>query len=179
MTSQPLIEFVSAFDLDGTALYSQLEAIADIDQIARSMVGQSLGGKNDFLGRARNHNIRIYENPETGLVQLLPWDLDSFAVGRLRFSDLWTAPSDSQINKLFDLPQVSRLMWGHADHLIQTTFNAAYAQTWADHYASVQGEGDHDQEVDFVQDRANYILNTASRFGELQHYDKRWSQFLG
>ena len=155
-----LIEFVSAFDLDGPALFSQLDAIADIDQIARSFVGQSLGGKNDFVGRARNHNIRVYENPETGLVQLLPWDLDSFAVNSLRFSPLWTDPSVSQINKLFDLPQVSRLMHGHADHLIQTTFNAAYAQPWADHYASVQGEGDHNQEVDFVEDRANFILNT-------------------
>ena len=155
-----LIQFVSAFDLDGPALYSELDAIADIDQIARSFVGQSLGGKNDFVGRSLNHNIRVYENPETGLVQLLPWDLDSFAVSRLRFSDLWTEPSDSQINKLFDLPQVSRLMYGHADHLIQTTFNAAYAQKWADHYAAVQGEGDHNQEVDFVQERAEFILGT-------------------
>ena len=154
-----LIQFVSAFDLDGPALYSQLEAIADIDQIARSFVGQSLGGKNDFVGRARNHNIRVYENPESGLVELLPWDLDSFA----RFSssaDLYTDPSDSQINKLFDLPQVKRLMFGHADHLIQTTFNAAYAQQWADHYAEVQGEGGHDFEVNYVQARANYIVGT-------------------
>ena len=154
-----LIEFVSAFDLNGAALYSQLDAIADIDQIARSFVGQSLGGKNDFVGRARNHNIRIYENPESGLVQLLPWDLDSFA----RFSSsapLYTTPADSLINKLFDLPQVRRLMFGHADHLIQTTFNAAFAQPWANHYASVQAEGNHNSEVSYIQARANYIQSS-------------------
>ena len=154
-----LIEFVSAFDLDGAALFSQLNAIADIDQIARSFVGQSLGGKNDFVGRARNHNIRVYENPESGLVQLLPWDLDSFA----RFSSsapLYTTPADSLINKLFDLPQVRRLMFGHADNLIQTTFNAAFAQPWANHYASVQGEGNHNSEVAFVQARGEFISST-------------------
>lgn len=152
-----LIQFLSAFDYEGDELYAQVDQIGDIDQIARVFVAESLLGHDDFYTRIWPHNFRLYENPNTGKFEALPWDLDrGFRIDVN--SDLWTTPADGQVNKLFDLPQVSRLMYGHADHMIQTTFNRAFTESWADHFASVRGSN-YDSLVVYIEDRAAAVMS--------------------
>ena len=152
-----LIQFLSAFDFEGDELYAQVDQFGDIDQIARVFTALSLLGMNDIYTRIFQHNLRLYENPDTGKFEALPWDLDS--AFRLPVnSALWSSPEDGQINKLFDLPQVSRLMYGHADHMMQTTFNRDFAQTWATHFGAVSG-ANLSSNLNYVEDRANVVTN--------------------
>ena len=151
-----LIQFLSAFDNNGDELFAQVDQIADIDQFARVFAAMSLIGNDDFYTRIHPHNFRMFENPETGKFEAMPWDLDR-AFRTSVNSPLWTSPAEGQVNKLFDLPQVSRLLYGHFDELIQTTFNRDFAQTWASHYGSVFGSN-YSSQVNYVESRANGVL---------------------
>ena len=160
-----LIQFLSAFDAEGDELYAQVDQIGDIDQIARVFTALSLLGMNDLYTRLFQHNLRLYENPDTGKFEALPWDLDS--AYRLSVNaPLWSSPNDGQINKLFDLPQVSRLMYGYADHMIQTTFNREFAEPWANHFGAVS-QSNLGSNLNYVENRANVV---ASQLPALAQY---------
>jgi len=153
-----LINFVSTFDLSGDALYQAAGQVLDIDQFARTFTANSLVGTDDTYTRTPSvhhaHNLRLFENPEDGRFLAMPWDLDrSFNLST--GDSLWG--NNGTLPNLFNLPQVSRLLYGHADHMIQTTFNSSYVGGWASHYGSLTGDN-FSGLTSYVQNRANSIL---------------------
>ena len=135
----------------------------------------SLIGNDDFYTRIHPHNFRMFQNPETGKFEAMPWDLDR-AFRTSVNSPLWTSPAEGQVNKLFDLPQVSRLLYGHFDELIQTTFNRDFAQTWASHYGSVFGSN-YSSQVNYVESRANGVLAQLPALAPFQITTNNGSNF--
>ncbi len=158
-----LLDLASVFSLSGDALYQRALEVLDIDQWVRTFAAQSLIGNDDTVGQLYPHNIKVYDNPETGLINALFWDLDrSFRVSLT--APLWG--SGGSTDRLFEIPQVSRLFYGHVDDLIQNSFNGTYLNAWSSHYAGILGTsnpgpfpGPIQSPPSYVQNRGNYIQN--------------------
>ena len=160
-----LIEFVSTFDLDGDALYEQALEVLDLDQFVRTFTANSIVGTNDTYTRQANprdssshneHNLRLFENPEDGKFLALPWDLDrtfQLSVGDTLWGTFGT------LSKLFDLPQVSRLFYGHAEDIINNVYTTSYVNTWGTHYGDlVNDNGDFNTERNYLLNRSSILL---------------------
>ena len=155
-----LIEFVSTFDLDGDALYEKANEVLDLDQFVRTFTANSIVGTDDTYTRLpavhNAHNLRLFDNPEDGKFVALPWDLDrSF---RLPTNDPIVGQFGT-LPKLFNLPQVKRLFYGHAEDIINTVYTASYVNTWGTHYGDlVNDNGDFNTERNYIFNRSNGIL---------------------
>ena len=99
--------------------------------------------------------MRLFENPEDGKFLALPWDLDrsfQLAVG----DTLWG--TFGSLSKLFDLPQVSRLFYGHADDIINNFYTAEYTSIWVNHYGEVANRN-FTSHSNYVQTRSDILLS--------------------
>ena len=161
-----LIEFLGTFDLDGDALYEKAIEVLDLDQFVRTFTANSIVGTNDTYSRQANpnnptshneHNLRLFENPEDGKFLALPWDLDrSFQLG---VNDT-LAGTFGTLAKLFALPQVERLFYGHAEDIITNVYTSSYVTTWGIHYGDLVNDfGDFNTERNYIFNRSQHILN--------------------
>ena len=162
-----LIPFLSTFDLTGDALYERAIEVLDLDQFVRTFTANSIVGTNDTYTRQANprdssshneHNLRLFENPEDGKFLALPWDLDrtfQLSVGDTLWGTFGT------LSELFDLPQVSRLFYGHAEDIINNVYTASYVNTWGTHYGDLVNDNG-----DFNTER-NYLLNRSANLSEI------------
>ena len=160
-----MIELVSTFDLNGDALYEQAIEVLDLDQFVRTFTATSIVGQNDTYTRQASpsnptnhneHNLRLFENPEDGKFLALPWDLDR--VFQLGVTDtLWG--TFGTLSKLFELPQVQRLFYGHADDIINNVYTSSYVNQWGIHYGDLLNDnGDFNTERNYVFNRSSYLL---------------------
>ena len=160
-----LIPFLSTFDLTGDALYERAIEVLDLDQFVRTFTANSIVGTNDTYTRQANprdptshneHNLRLFENPEDGKFLALPWDLDR--VFQLSANDtLWG--TFGTLSKLFDLPQVSRLFYGHAEDIINNVYTTSYVNTWGIHYGDlVNDNGNFNTERSYLLNRSSNLL---------------------
>ena len=100
--------------------------------------------------------MRLFENPEDGKFLALPWDLDR--TFQLAVDDT-LAGTFGTLSKLFEIPQVSRLFYGHADDIINSVFTEDYVDTWGIHYGDlVNDRGDFNTERDYIFNRSANLL---------------------
>ena len=139
----------------------------DLDQFVRTFTATSIIGQNDTYTRQANpsnpsshneHNLRLFENPEDGKFLALPWDLDrSFELG---VNDTLSGTFGT-LSKLFDLPQVQRLFYGHAEDIINNVYTADYVNQWGTHYGDLLNDfGDFGTERNYVLNRSDHILSS-------------------
>ena len=147
-----------AFDLVGTALDEALESVIDVDQWMRMYAMHSLAGQLDAYGiDAAQHNIWLYDHPGTGKIMVLPWDMD-FSFYRASNAPLHNNANHPSwnIRKIIHRPSNLRLFYGHLQDMIQTTYNATYANAWFTRFGELADQN-YLRHVTYIEDRANYV----------------------
>ncbi|MFT5523515.1 MAG: hypothetical protein ACI9HK_001462, partial [Pirellulaceae bacterium] len=154
-----IIPLGKAFDLTGAELDAATQELIDVDNWMRVFAFFSLSMNFDIYTLLHDHNIFLYVHPETEKVMVLPWDMD-FSFSMPTDSDLHGDSSSRvrNLSKIIELPTNERVFFGHLYDMIQTTFNSAYLQTWADHYATFSTD-DYSAHPDNIQQRADYVLS--------------------
>ncbi|MEZ5323476.1 MAG: CotH kinase family protein [Verrucomicrobiales bacterium] len=125
--------------LPADELELQIDEVMDVDEWARYAALMGLCGIGDtYILGGLQHNIRFFI-PEDGRgVTALPWDMDF--VFSESASSVLRPPTAGNIRKVFSIPRVERLYWGHVNDLINTTFHEDYMTPWLQHYGSVVGQ---------------------------------------
>ncbi len=71
---------------------SNLGAVLDWDAFHREQVAEQWVGQNDGYALNKN-NYRVYFNPETGLMEILPWDMDYSFLQDYQWGRYWASPT--------------------------------------------------------------------------------------
>lgn len=136
-----LIELCQTMDLPTGQLAAEIERVMDVDEWLRYAALNTLCGIRDTYtnplgGLPLWHNIRVFV-PEDGQAVAMPWDGD-FVFGAAASSSMLTV--NGNFRRILDLPQYTRLYWGHIRDLVTSTFNTAYMDPWLEHYGDVCGQ---------------------------------------
>jgi hypothetical protein len=157
-----IIPLAKAFDLSGSALDDATQELIDVDNWMRVWAFFSLTMNIDILTLIHDHNIFLYQHPETEKIMVLPWDMDfSFSMptnSALHSDPSFTPDGRRNLARIIDLPTNTRVFHGHLYDMIQTTFSASYLQTWADHYASFSPDN-YSAHPGNIQQRADFVLS--------------------
>ena len=112
-----------------------LGEVIDLDQWMRVLAMYRLSGIYDIYTQAPwNHNYLVYQRPGDNKLMMMPWDMDH---AYREQTPLVGTSHHSTIRQIVQIPDNLRLLYGHLHNLISTTFNATYAQTWANHFNSM------------------------------------------
>ncbi|MDE0830188.1 MAG: CotH kinase family protein, partial [Vicinamibacterales bacterium] len=136
-----LIELCQTMDLPTGQLAAEIERVMDVDEWLRYAALNTLCGIRDTYtnplgGLPLWHNVRVFV-PEDGQAVAMPWDGD-FVFGAAASSSMLTV--NGNFRRILDLPQYTRLYWGHIRDLVTSTFNTAYMDPWLEHYGDVCGQ---------------------------------------
>jgi Concanavalin A-like lectin/glucanases superfamily/Lamin Tail Domain/CotH kinase protein/Bacterial TSP3 repeat len=155
-----LIPFAQAFDLNGAALDAATQERMDISEWLRVFAMLSLTGIGDVYTQGNPHNLWLYVRPEDQRFLALPHDLD------VSFARPTTAPltgDNGNLLKIINLPANQRLFYWHLRDLITSTWNRDYMSYWTDHYDSFLPGQDFSGILDYIDQRATYVLNALPK----------------
>ncbi|MCA9185764.1 MAG: lamin tail domain-containing protein [Pirellulaceae bacterium] len=128
-----MAEFARVINLSGSALAASIESVMDVDLWMRHYATQAFLGNWDTYGFRRPKNLRLYIRPSDGKVIPLFWDAD---LANLTEPLIYNGGA-SRLDDIRNLPQYTRLFWGHMWDLMNRSFNLQYVQSWASHYNSL------------------------------------------
>ncbi|NQU21347.1 MAG: lamin tail domain-containing protein, partial [Candidatus Nealsonbacteria bacterium] len=153
---QKIADMAQAINLTGTELYNATNEIMDVDLWMRHYATQAFLGNWDTYGFGRPKNLRIYVRPEDGKIIPLFWDADR---GNLSDSLIWNG-NVSRLDDIRNIPQNTRLFWGHMWDLTNRSFNGDYMATWIPYYTGL-GVGSPMHSANAINNRANTARNQA------------------
>ena len=158
----PLIEFAKTMDLSGAALEAAVPLVMDIDQWMRASAMVSLTGSWDqyILGPNSLHNMMVYVRPRDNRILMLPWDMDT-AFKRSATQPLTFSPGNiptKNLQKILDIPAYERLLFGHFQDIIATTYNTDYMAQWTEHFGQL-GRRNYSSILSYIGTRVNYITS--------------------
>ena len=160
-----IIQLGQAFSNRGEALNAETSAIMDLDQWMRTFALLSLVGVADVYNMGLAHNLELFvlpeDGPDGGKVLAFPWDVDhgffyptnSPILGR----------GGSNLQRVINLPNNTRLFHKHLLDIVQTAYNADYLSGWAKHYSAITGFDVEDFFVNYVSNRSEFVLNELNR----------------
>jgi hypothetical protein len=150
------MDFARVYALTGAELDPQLEAVIDVDQWLRAFAFATVSGAIDDYASGAQHNAVFYVRPEDQRVLYFPHDLD-FVLGPT------TVPvvASPDLARLLANPARYRQYYGHVYELARTSFGAAYLAPWCAHYGALLPAQDFAGHLQFVVDRAEWVLNGA------------------
>lgn len=148
-----MIRLAQTLALPRSSFLAEVENVIDVDQWLRAFAALSLSGANDNYNVNSQHNALFYDRPEDGKMMLFPYDMD-FA-----FHTSATAPmsSNSTLTQLLRVPQYEHHFLGHLHDIMETSFNADYLTSWADHYDQLLGGQGLPSIVSWVRSRERYL----------------------
>ena len=127
---QAIADFVDAINKSGSTLRAETQEVMDVDLWMRHYATQAFVGNWDTYGFRRAKNLRIYKRPSDGKIIPLFWDAD---LANLSDSLIYNG-GESRLDEIRNLPENTRLFWGHMIDLVDRAFNGDYVDYWADHY---------------------------------------------
>ncbi|MGK0186405.1 MAG: hypothetical protein ACI9R3_002188 [Verrucomicrobiales bacterium] len=150
-----MIRFCKLMSLPSDELDQVIEEWMDVDEWARYAALMGLCGIGDtYILGGLQHNIRFFVSENGRGVTALPWDMDFvFSSGA---SSVLRPPAAGNIRKVFSIPRVERLYWGHVHDLIATTFHEDYMAPWLQHYGTVAGQTFSSQ-VGYIRSRRSAV----------------------
>ena len=160
-----IVQLGQAFSNRGQTLNEETAEIMDLDQWMRTFALLSLVGVADVYNMGLAHNLELFVLPEGGpdggKVLAFPWDVDhgffyptnSPILGR----------GGSNLQRVINLPNNTRLFHKHLLDIVQTAYNADYLSGWAKHYSAITGFDVEDFFVDYVSNRSDFVLNELNR----------------
>ncbi len=151
-----LIEFSKTLSLSGAALEAAAPLVMDIDQWMRTTAMISLTGAWDqyIQGPQALHNMMVYVRPEDNRMIMLPWDLDT-AFKRSPTQPLYVAKN---LQKIIEMPPYKRLLFGHFQDIIETTYNTDYMAQWTEHFGELARK-DYSSKLKYIGDRVVYVTS--------------------
>jgi hypothetical protein len=151
----PLISLCKAFGLPAAQLEAGTKAVMDVDEWMRTFAIYALCGINDTYTFGNNHNNIYYLRPEDKKMLVFPWDMD-FAFVLSTSGALW---GDQNLSRIIQLPANKRLLYGHLNDIIATTFNTNYMARWTAHYGSLCGQ-DFSSILTYISQRRSFVLSS-------------------
>ena len=148
-----IMNMAVAFAQSGLALDVASQQAIDVDEWLRVFAMHTLVGDLDGYSLGYQHNLQFYTRPSDGKVLALPWDWDY----------AWTLNPEAgiipgaNIGRVISLPGNQHAYYGHVKNIIDRSFNTAYINTWANHYAALTGQN-YSQVVSYIGQRANAAL---------------------
>lgn len=134
-----MIRFCKMMGLPADELEQEIDEWMNVDEWARYAALMGLCGIGDtYILGGLQHNIRFFVPEDGRSVTALPWDMDF--VFSESASSVLRPPTAGNIRKVFSIPRIERLYWGHVHDLINTTFHEDYMTSWLQHYGSVAGQ---------------------------------------
>lgn len=147
-----VIAFTESLSLTGSALDAATRQTMDMDNWMRYGAYMSLTGIADtYWTGTLPHNLRLYADPATGRMRILPWDSDH-AFHPAAYNSTLEPPPSYLLSKVTNLPRNRRLLHGHAHHLMQQVFTIEYLEPWIRHYGEVS-------DSEFDADILDYIAH--------------------
>ena len=144
------------------------EAI-DVDQWMRTFAFQSLIGVADTYNMGLEHNLVLYTRPSDQRVLAMPWDLDH-AFFYTPTADL-LGRGGTNFARVINLPEYTRLFYGHLDDIIPRAFNTQDMAPWIAHLNDVTGNQYDERILNYIDRRASHVRaklqNVVSRRFEI------------
>ena len=149
-----LIPMLKTFGMPrGDEYYQRLNEQLDVDQWLRSYAAQSLYGIGDNYSTGSQHNMVIYIRPSDDKALYFPWDMDfTFSRGARDSID-----PNTDMRKMIGDPLHERSFYQQMFEMVETTFNKAYMERWADHYASFLPRESFGSFVNYIDTRSNFV----------------------
>ncbi|MBL8785262.1 MAG: lamin tail domain-containing protein, partial [Deltaproteobacteria bacterium] len=152
-----LIAMLQVFSLPEAAFQATVDAVIDVDQWLRAFAFMAVSGAVDHFGGGAQHNAQLYVRPSDERVLLFPHDLDFYP------GDPYAAVvQQSELSRLLRHPGARRTFYGHLHELLTTTYDATYLAPFRDELASLVPSQPWASHVDFMAQRATWILKDAS-----------------
>lgn len=151
-----VMQMAKTFSLSGTAFQEGIDEVLDVDEWMRTYAMVILGGIADIYHNGLQHNIQIFERPDTNKIVVLPWDTDhTFYYGST--SSIYGAGSN--LSNVINITANKRIFLGHMLDILTTSFNPTYAAQWITHYGSKAGSNFSSTISTYIQERYNYALS--------------------
>ncbi|MCH8046596.1 MAG: CotH kinase family protein [Planctomycetes bacterium] len=151
-----IVAMSQAMAKSGTALYEATNAVMDVDLWMRHYATQAFVGNWDTYGFRRPKNLRIYSRPSDGKMIPLYWDAD---LGNLSDALIYNG-FETRLDEMRNIPQNTRLFWGHMLDLVENGFNGNYIGRWVSHYSSLGAGG---YATGSIASRATQAIREAKR----------------
>ncbi|MDB4808557.1 lamin tail domain-containing protein [Verrucomicrobiales bacterium] len=127
----------------------------DVDQWMRTFAFQSLIGVADTYNMGNAHNLVLYTRPSDGRVLAFPWDLDHGFYYTPTVSPLGSGGTN--LGRFINLPENTRLFYGHLDDIIKTAYNTTDMAPWIAHLNELT-ENNYDQRIlDYIKNRGRHV----------------------
>ncbi|NLF39128.1 hypothetical protein GX586_06770 [bacterium] len=162
----PVVTLAKTFTATGAALDAAIPNVIDEDQWMRMFAYLSLVCVFDTYNFGGIHHNVYYQRPEDKRMLVYPVDMDwAFEPNvwiRGTNAPLWGAISSSthfNLNKIITSPRNLRRLYGHFKDIIDTSYNPAYMQRWADHYYSLlEDQPGFQGNISFIRDRIECVM---------------------
>jgi hypothetical protein len=152
----PFMAFARVYSTSGAELNARLAEVIDVDQWLRAFAFATLSGAVDQYASSAQHNAVFQVRPADGRMLYFPHDLD-FYPANPRQPVVWSP----DLARLMAAPTRQRLYYWHLYDIIQSSFNAGYMGYWAGHYGALLPGQDFAGHLQFLADRADWVLNSA------------------
>jgi hypothetical protein len=161
---RPVMTLAKTMELpSGPLLDAQAHLLMDLNEWLRTLAFVSLCGESDWYSFSNPHNFNLYQRPSDGRLVMLPWDVEHLYLRSSTAPLLGTAAP--YWTDLARLPGNKRRLYGHAQDMIQSTFNTAYMTYWANHYSRFAPGQDFTELLPKIQARAAAVLAEINAAG--------------
>ncbi len=152
----PVIAAGMALSSPAAALRDATDAVLDIDNWLRVMAFQSLTMTLDSYNNGLPHNMLLYDNPESGKVMWVPWDVDHAFYAAPNSSIYGLANAD--FADVVQIPANRRAYCGHLLDLCETGFHPSYIGGWVEHFNAAGEQPTAAHFTAWIADRRAHVL---------------------
>jgi hypothetical protein len=148
-----LIQFAKQFSTTGSTFQNQVEDLIDVDHWLRMFAIANSSGSGDNYGvRNVGHNMFLYRRPADQKFLFFMHDLDNF------YTVEYGILVNEDLIKIYAVPAYERLYLGHLYDVVQTAYNTAYMQHWADQLGQLLPAQTFASHLSFITQRSAYLL---------------------
>ena len=152
-----LMQLCWALGLSGSEFLDVVDGVIDVEQWLRAFAFATLSGATDqYGGVGSQHNAQFYLRPEDGRMLYFPHDLDFFG------SSTMAVVGNGDLEQLLEEPAYARSYYGHLQDIIDRAYNVEYLAPWCDQLAELLPEQGFEASCQFIDDRADWVLNGSS-----------------
>jgi hypothetical protein len=158
-----VVDMCQAFSVGLQQMEESVRQVIDVNEWARAYALVTLCGVGDMYTFGNNHNAMFWVRPSDSKVLFFPWDMD-FSFTRSATSSL---TGDQNLGRLMTRPGVSRLLLGHVQDIVQTTYNREYMDYWISHYGALAGQN-MGSISSYIAQRRSFALSRVPREVEFE-----------